>query len=438
MKNFEFYYKKANVILLICFLLAFSSFLLLYFSPIQNLLILVGEKLISRPLNHEVWLSRFDCWAKLFTPIFLSLLFFKFFSLFFAKKCSNSFLNLIRCIAMMMVYVLHTSIFTNSRGIFIFDKLYMKIFYTPAWGGVWIFFILGGFLAGKSFADKRYNFEMKNICHYYSNKFLKVIVPTFSFIFLCCVLVHPSYIKNNPIALLKFLTFSYNGNPGANGIGATWYVFTLVPLYLLTPIFSYIAEILSKTKLNLILLFGALFALGFLYRFFAVKNNIDWYNMVYTPFFANIDLFFCGIIFSQIVKVFNFEKVHSKIFKDISLFILLSFILINSIFYESFFFYRVFCPSIYLILVGVCLFVFSDEKWVKSYERPVEKLISFFSSISFEFYLFHSLVFHTILPVFGEQKIMYLHFKLLFTGFILSTICAVGFKRIFRGKNERI
>jgi len=277
---------------------------------------------------------------------------------------------------------------------------------------------------------------MKSICRYYSNKFFKIIVPVFSFIFLFCVLIYPSYIKNNPIAIFKFLSFSYNGKPGGKGIGATWYVFSLVPLYLLTPIFAFIVHKTTERKLSLIYLFVALLFAGFWYRYLAIKFSIDWYNMVYTPFFANIDLFFGGIVLSQIVKNFNVEKVHKKILKDISLFVLLSFILINSIFYESFFFYQVFCPSIYLLIVGFCLFVYSDEKRVKSYEKPIEKLIAFFSGISFEFYLFHSPILHTILPAFGEQNVVILHFKLLFIGFVLTSICAIGFKRIFEKKEK--
>ena len=314
------YHKSVNIGVLVSFAFLAFLFLLLYFLPVQNALIFLGERLVSHPLNHDAWIFRFDYWSRFFAPFFLSVFIFKFFSFFFSEHCSNSFLNLLRCIATMMVYILHTSIFTNSRGAYLFEKNYMKIFQTLAWGGGWIFFILSGYLEGRGFSDERYAFDMKSICRYYSNKFFKVIVPTFSFLFLCCVLIYPSYIKNNPIAVFKFLTFSYNGNPGANGIGATWYVFTLVPLYLLTPIFAFIVRKATERKVSLICIFVALIFIGFLYRYFGIKFGIDWYNMVYTPFFSNIDLFFGGICLNQIINSFENRKFHNILLKDFSLF----------------------------------------------------------------------------------------------------------------------
>ena len=273
---------------------------------------------------------------------------------------------------------------------------------------------------------------MKSVCKYYSNKFFKIIVPTFSFIFLCCVLVYPSFIKTNPIALFRFLTFSYNGNPGVSGFGATWYVFTLVPLYLLAPVFSFLAGKIAQKQWVLYCFSMCLLAAGFSYRFFAVRFGFDWYSVIYTPFYANIDLFFGGVLLSQIAQN-SAKKLNAPIFKDISLFLLVAFILINSIFYEKFFFYQVFCPSIYILLGGFALVSYSDESWSKKYDSIFEKTLAAFSSVTFEFYLFHSLVLSTILPAFSEKNVLRLHFELLAVGFVLSLICSVGFKRIFTG-----
>lgn len=274
---------------------------------------------------------------------------------------------------------------------------------------------------------------MKSVCRYYKNKFFKIIIPTFSFIFLCCVLVHPTFIKNNPIAVFRFLTFSYNGNPGANGIGATWYVFTLVPLYLLAPIFCFVAVKSAQKNSLLFALSSFVFLFGFAYRFFAIRFSLDWYSIVYTPFYANIDLFFGGILLSQFACRFG-RRFNQPILKDISLFLLLAFILINSLFCENYFFYQAFCPSIYFLLGGFCLLAFSDEKWTQKYDKPFERVLAFFSSITFEFYLFHSLVLHTILPAFSEKKAVRLHIELLVIGFVLTSLLAIGFKRVFENK----
>lgn len=262
------------------------------------------------------------------------------------------------------------------------------------------------------------------------NKFVKVIIPTFSFIFLCCVLVYPTFIKNNPIVLLKFLTFSYNGGPGVDGIGACWYVFTLVPLYLLTPLFCFVAEQFGEKKNTLIWTCIAVVILGFCYRYFARKLGFNWYTRMYTPFYANIDLFFGGILIGYLIKL-ELKNLNCSFIKDFSLFALLALVLLNTIFYENMFFYQIICPSLYLIVLAICLMAYNDEEWTNTYSSFFEKILAWFSGISFEFYLFHSLVLHTILPAFKNQNVFLLHIKLLVIGFIISAILATGFKRIF-------
>lgn len=440
MKNKSAYFKINLAVIFIIALVFFALFCLRFFC-VQTVLIDFAERrLLHRGLNHELWLSRFNyvsSFSFLIPVVFASLL-MKAFSFFFANRVKDSFLNLLRCVACLMVYCLHVAIFTNNcAGGQIFDKAYMKVFQTPAWGGVWIFFILSGYLAGKGFFDGRYVLEKKSIFLYYKKKFIKVLVPTFAFILLCCVLVYPEFVKDNPEFLFRLFTFSYNGRPGADGISAAWYVFTLVPLYLLTPLFCFIVLKAEKKRLVCALI-SALIIVGFLYRFFAVKCGFDWFNMVYTPFFANIDLFFSGICISYLAKSLSDKRIHGVLFKDFSLFLLFVFILLNSVvFFMKFYIYAIVFPTIYLLLVGGCLLVFSDEKW-RTCDSPLEKALSIFSSISFEFYLFHSLILHTFSTAFNENNIVVLHFKLLFTGFILTFIFAQGFHKIFASQVSRV
>ena len=178
--------------------------------------------------------------------------------------------------------------------------------------------------------------------------------------------------------------------------------------------------------------------LGFVFRYYAVKFYLnDWYAKIYTPFYANIDLFFGGILIDRLARV-KFKNQHCAFAKDLSLFILLALVLFNTFCYEKIFFYTIYCPSLYLVLVGLCLVVFSDEKWTNDYSSFFEKALSFFAGISFEFYLFHSLLFNTILPAFAEQNVFLLHAKLLFVGFVLTTICATGFNRIFARRKRAL
>ena len=72
-------------------------------------------------------------------------------------------LNLLRVYATMLVFIAHTNIFSNGlvwlgKSVFYFN--------TPAWAAMWVFYTLSGFLAGKSFASKRYTFTPSHIGKY--------------------------------------------------------------------------------------------------------------------------------------------------------------------------------------------------------------------------------------------------------------------------------
>ena len=77
-------------------------------------------------------------------------------------------------------------------------------------------------------------------------KLVKIGVPTLFFCFLICVLIFPDFAVNNKMALVNILTFTYNGTVAVDGIGATWFVSTIMQLYLIAPILSYFTYKLKK------------------------------------------------------------------------------------------------------------------------------------------------------------------------------------------------
>lgn len=427
--------KKINIIVFsVLSLLLVSQVFLLTFDIRDDLIEFMEKYAMHRPLNHEKWHDSIPEIARFFIFLVIPLLlFYKLFAMWFAQNVKNSSLNFLRSIACVTVFMSHATIATMSFcQVPLFTDLYKKIFQSPAWGGVWVFFIIGGYLAGKSFSDGRYSFDCSGVLKYYKAKFFKIVVPTFAFIFVCCVFASPTFIKENPMALLKFFTFTYNGSPMNNAISVTWYVFTIVQLYLLAPLLSFVAIKAKKQQKNLIALSIFVFIAGLLYRFFAIKSGLNHENYVYKPFFANLDLFFGGVLLSQIVSVLP-EKFMSAAFKDLSLFLLLVMLLINSFFNHMSFVYQVLFPSVYFLLVSFFLVSYSDEKWVTEYDSVFEQALAFFSSITFEFYLFHCLVLSSIYPVFLEKNALVLHLQLLLASFVITCICSVGFKRIFSG-----
>lgn len=219
-------------------------------------------------------------------------------------------INLYRCVAVLLVFSLHACIL-NGKAFTCPDMLKESslafLFWTPAWGGVYFFWLLSGYLAGKGYVDGRYGTSLSETWRYYKKKLMNVYVPTMCFNVAVGVASFPDFFPQNWIALRQMLTFTYNGAPGVNGIGATWFVFTLMWFYLFTPLFCRAAiKIGSKRKIGCLLF---LMMMGeAVYRLYAGYHRLDWYTMVYTTPLANIDMFFCGTCLAYLLKNGDFRE----------------------------------------------------------------------------------------------------------------------------------
>ena len=347
-------------------------------------------------------------------------------------EISNNFIDFLRVIATACVFILHTAIFTNQHGD-VFAVPYTHPLRTPAWGGVWIFFLLSGYLAARGFALKKYEYSLKGITRYYKRKLTNIYIPTLFFIFICCIFVFPTFLKDNPAVIVRLLSCTYNGGPGVNGIGATWFISTLMQLYILCPLFCKMIEMIRERKIVLIIVYAITALLGLSYRMIAYAYSFNWHTAIYAPSYANLDLFICGMLTYYIADVYRKKICISGSVEKISLYLLLLFILINALTYHQLYMYAIVYPTVYVLLVSLNLFVFHERNM-----PPVSttgKYITFLSSISFGFYLFHSLILHNLyafLPVF--KNIYLLHAELLICGAVMSGIFAIGFNKIFNRK----
>ena len=359
-------------------------------------------------------------------------------------------INLLRVTAALMVFFLHSTLFEDTS--FFGDDLTF-IMRTPAWGGVWIFIILSGYLIGSGYAKKRYQLDVGGICSFYWKRIKKVIIPTFIFIFICCTLSFPDFLYNNPIAITRFLNFSYRGDPGVDGVGACWYVFCIAWLWLMTPIVALIIDKLNISK-NVSILFAIFLVLTV--GFFGIRNyfliDANWYWKVYTDPKINIDLYFGGFIFAYIVeniddRFLNLGK-YKNIFRIISNVVLVVAILINCyinnkmwLYGEDVRWYHIYGWMFETVYLVVCCFYFwanfqKDTIYEKVHINTLKKnpfrIIDLFAEISFEFYLFHSLILNRISPYVPlENGTLKHHFLLVFMTFVISLLFAYGFHKVF-------
>lgn len=365
-------------------------------------------------------------------------------------------INFIRVLAIIIIYMLHTSLF-SAKLVNLWESGYWTfIFKPPAWAGVWILFIVSGYLVGKGFASERYTLKAKDIKKFYVRRIVKVWIPVIFFIFLVCVLVCPDLLIENPIIIIRFLTCTFNDNNVY--LGPTWFVFTLMWLYLIAPLICFVMQKIKQNcnTLFLYLLLCVVIMAGFSYRIITFIYSYDdfflWHTHINAAPYSNLDFFIFGIILSYITinrqedsindhYIFKLKNNHIKL---ISFVVLMASILLNGYLYyigrlPSTSIYRFIFPSLYICSVGLFLYAFDYQHNItnlpvtfQNIKNNPARLIDWFSGISFEFYLFHSLIIASIYKYIYGSTPLIVHLKLLFIAGIITVIFAYGYSRIFR------
>lgn len=157
-------------------------------------------------------------------------------------------LNLLRIYAFLMIFLLHSKIFIPVEW---YENVSVSwILFTPAWAGVWIFFILSGYGIGYGFYSEKYKLTPTGIIQYYYSRLIKVIPIYWLCIFIITIFLKPEYLlieKNTICKMLKLLLFNYQAEFDTIEYGLMWYMTTLMRLYLVAPLFF----LLKKRYLNL-------------------------------------------------------------------------------------------------------------------------------------------------------------------------------------------
>ena len=148
---------------------------------------------------------------------------------------NSTLLNILRVYATALVFFCHSTIIANECFGFELHGL-ERLINTPAWGGVWVFLAIGGFLAAYGFDQGKYSLDKNGIMTYYKGRIVKVLIPTYVFLSLMYIFnMQEAQVKW--ITILKWLTCTFQGGgAGIKYVGASWYVFILMWLYLLTPV----------------------------------------------------------------------------------------------------------------------------------------------------------------------------------------------------------
>ena len=200
----------------------------------------------------------------------------------------------------------------------------------------------------------------------------------------------------------RFLTCTFNGDGSPlPGIGATWYVFIVMWLYLLTPLFLSILNKIEKLRSinDFKFCLTALFVVCFLGGLYRVTSFffLDWYNWTYANVLGCMDLFVAGII--------TFRMTHCLPTLSMSMvkklrhcvMLLLCILMLCCSEFVSFrplgsALYQYIGPSAYLILscALLSLYAYKTESAQSTLKTNAKCFVDVISPYSFAYYLWHS------------------------------------------------
>lgn len=314
--------------------------------------------------------------------------------------------NSIRGLALLCVLGIHTICVIHP----VYPETpYSWIFNTPAWLAMWIFFFLSGYLLGKGFYKNKYTTDIKGIFKFYASRFVRIAPMYFFFLLILFLFYDPIWFLSHTKEVLRLLTFTYNGNPGIVGVGATWFVSTIVQLYILAPLAYKFA--LSKINKNKWLFLMVIILFGLSYRLIINYFKLDYWQFSLTSSFANIDLFFGGMLLNSITTNSKNNKIKPYL-RIISILGLIVLILLPMLKITSNWLYMYIYPT--LVLFDLILISYSFDNTDKGTISQTAiknilifpiKIIGYLGVVSFPFYLYHSNILEIYMKILKNPSI---------------------------------
>lgn len=346
---------------------------------------------------------------------------------------NSTCINSLKVLATALVFFCHSWI--TCYNAFAYNAYgWCRLMITPAWGGVWIFLVISGYLAAYGFSGK-YEMNMEGVIKYYKNRIVKILIPTWVFISIVYLLIHQDKMITWD-AVIRFLTCTFNGEGSpVSGIGATWYIFIVMWLYLLTPVIlillNRIEKIYGRYTFGLYLtILLSVCLLGCIYRV-VTYFYLDWYEWTYANVLGCVDLFVAGMISFKMSRCF--PQLSNKLVQRLRVCVVL--MLINLIVICADFgsliplgnlLYRYIWPSAYLILscLLLLLYAYKTEDVRSLISVRMAKLVNLIAPYTFAYYLWHSSL---LLYVVDKLNISddNMHFILtMVVGFVVSSYMA--------------
>jgi peptidoglycan/LPS O-acetylase OafA/YrhL len=153
-------------------------------------------------------------------------------------------LLILRGLACLMVFFSH--IYPPLEGGWL--SVISPFLFASGSSGVQIFFVLSGYLIGKAFYTKRYEFNLSSLRQFYASR-IKRIVPLYYVISLLLLLIFFPYFTNSWPGwnkILSIFTFTFNISQQPLFSGHWWSLSVEVQFYVLAPLLAFICFKLIK------------------------------------------------------------------------------------------------------------------------------------------------------------------------------------------------
>lgn len=308
-------------------------------------------------------------------------------------------------------------------------------------GGVWMFFLLSGYFSGCDFFANKYQYTIKRVFKFYLLKFVKIAVPSYFFVFLLIITQYSTYWKNTD-TMIRILTFRFNGTGGVAGIGALWYVSTLMQLTFITPFLCFIfTKIYEKCKSCAFWrwIVGIIIICGFLWRIFLFMHRMPWQEWVYTFAASNLDIYCCGLLCNILcIRKRRESAIWMKLIAVLGVFLVIG---SNMYIYylgdngsnRCIWMYQYIYPSLYILVLVFYIVVFHSNQVIKyGKRRKIGNIIIYkLSNYTFWFYLWHSFVLNQIYTQIQGTSPVVVHIKLLVYAASLSLLLVEFFESAF-------
>jgi len=318
-------------------------------------------------------------------------------------------LLLLRSLAWLTVLVIHSYIifgikFENPINRLLINNIDFSFFVFPSpWSGVWMFFILSGFLMGKSFFSSRYQLSSKGIIQFYRNRVIQIFPMYIFSIIIVSIFLHPEIFKTSNLEyLFRLLTFSNDSELPININGALWSISTEIQFYILVPFLIIVIDFIVK-KIGLRYVFLLVICLGIMERYtvysFSGIDFVNWNKSIYKPLFSNLDLFLFGMLTNLFIdRILQTKYIIYFNYKTLFWIGLIALILFNSyVGYETFIIHNEILTKVFMFIMPtltalfmVYLIVYIEINDILNNVLNIKmNLIHYFGVLTFPIYIWH-------------------------------------------------